>query len=250
MKRNRCLVLLLLPLLMVGCKGEKRMSQYKEVYQERPAVIYIAPLCDRSERHPLRTADDSIYNASLNTAVKQLYLTASDPLVYKGYYLLGPLASAQIAATETRTGNQLRTENIQDYHTDLGVDAILFITVHSWSNTVNTWTVEVEYALRSTHTGMEIMHTFVKGTKQLHTDFKGNLKPLGSDQVFADQYGCDIETAQRCRLVEILNQFVLADLPSGSRVREIAVQKYIISHPEYINLHISPDGSVEILKER
>ena len=121
--------LFLLPLvLLTGCKGQKKLTQYSELYQENPAVIYIAPLNDRSERHPMRTADDSVYNASLNVATKQLYLTASDPLVHNGYYVLGPLASAQLAATESRTGNQLRTENIQDYHTNLGIDAILFIT--------------------------------------------------------------------------------------------------------------------------
>ena len=108
----------------------------------------------------------------------------------------------------------------------------------------------MEYALRSTHTGVEVMHAFVKATKQLSADFKGNLIPLGEDKAFADEYGCDIETAQRCRLVEIVNQYVLADLPSGRRVRDNAVERHIISHPEYINLNITPDGSVEMLKDR
>ncbi|MBR4773105.1 MAG: hypothetical protein IK010_01590 [Bacteroidales bacterium] len=241
--------LLLLPLvLLTGCKGQKKLTQYSELYQESPAVIYIAPLNDRSERHPMRTADDSVYNASLNVATKQLYLTASDPLVHNGYYVLGPLASAQLAATESRTGNQLRTENIQDYHTNLGIDAILFITLHRWENTSNSWTAEVEYALRSTQTGSEIMHVYVRASKQLPTDLKGNPKPLGDDLDFAEKYGCDLETAQRCRLVEILNQYILKDLPSGKRSRGSSVERYVPSHPDYINLNINPNGSVEILK--
>jgi len=242
-------LLLLLPLLMVvGCKGPKKMTQYNEVYKERPSTIYIAPISDRSERHPMRTLDDSLYNASLNTATKQLFLTASDPLVFNGYYVLGPLASAQLAATETRTGKQLRNDNINDYYTELGIDAVLFITLYSWSETSSSWSADIEYVLRSTRTGNEVMHVFVKASKQLPTDFKGNPKPLGADLDFAAKYGCDLETAQRCRLVEIVNQFVLRDLPSGSRSRGNAVERYVVSHPEYFNLNINPSGGVELLK--
>ena len=241
--------ILFLPLLLAGCNGEKKMAQYSEVYQERPATIYIAPIVDHSERRAVRFVEDSAYNASVNIATKQLFLTASDPLVYNGYYVLGPLASAQLAATEKRTVKQLRNENINDYYSDLGIDAILFLTVNSWSSTHNSWTIEVEYTLRSTHTGSEVMHTVVKATKMLHTDFKGKPKPLGVDLDFAEKFGCDLETAQRCRLVELLNRFVLKDLPSGSRARPISIERYVPTHAEYFNMQINPDGSVMIVPD-
>lgn len=238
----------LLPLLFVSCKSSKKLDHYSEIYQERPATIYVAPLNDLSMRRSVRTTEDSVFNASLNTAAKQLYLTASDPLTFKGYYVPGPLASAQLAATESRTGKQLRNENINDYYTDLGIDAILFITVKEWHQTSAEWSVEAEYVLRSTHTGSEIMHVSVKAAKQLSTDFKGNPKPLREDIAFAKQYGCDLETAQRCRLVQIMNQYVLKDLPSGSRAREISIERYTASHPQYFDLVIKADGSVKMLK--
>lgn len=235
-------------LLLTACKSGRKLDQYSDIYKERPSVVYVAPLNDLSTRYAVRTTEDSVYNRSLNIAAKQLFLTASDPLVYNGYYVPGPLASAQLAATEGRTGKQLRNEDITDYYTDLGVDAILFITLHSWKHTSNSWTVEVEYVLRSAHSNNELMHVSVNAMKTLPTDFKGNPLPLTEDVAFSDKYGCDLETAQRCRLVEVLNQYVLKDLPSGRRCREHKTERYIRSHPEYFNLKIHPDGSVEMFK--
>lgn len=231
---------------LAACSGQKRIEQYKDVYSERPATIYVAPVDDRTQHKAVRETKDSVYNASISIAAKQLYLTAADPLTDMGYYVLGPLASAQIAATETRSGKQLRNENINDYATDLGVDAILFIDLISWKQTSNSWTAEIEYTLRSTHTGSELMHVLVNSTKFLHTDHKGNPKPLSDDLRFAERYGCDMETAQRCRLVEITNQYVLRDLPSGERARSYDAERYVQSHPEFFYLRIQRDGSVEL----
>ena len=245
---KRLLMVLAVTLLMVACSSEKKMDQYSDIYRERPSVVYVAPLNDLTPRRALRTTEDSLYNLSLNIAAKQLFLTASDPLVYHGYYVPGPLASAQIAATEWRTGKQLRNENIEDYYTDLGIDAVLFLTINGWTTTSNSWTVEVEYVLRSTASGNELMHVLVTARKTLPTDFKGNPLLLKEDKKFAEDYGCDLETAQRCRLVETLNQYVLKDLPAGKRAREHRTERYIPSHPEYFNLQIHTDGSVELKK--
>ena len=108
MKTKTAILMLLAVAFMASCKSEKKLEHYSEIYNERPSVIYVAPLNDLSLRHALRTTEDSLLNLSLNIASKQLFLTASDPLVYNGYYVPGPLASAQIAATEWRTGKQLR----------------------------------------------------------------------------------------------------------------------------------------------
>ena len=251
MKRTHIILLIVLPLaLLAGCKGEKRITKYTELYSERPSTIYVVPVNDVSPRRAVRETADSVYNASLNVAARQLYLTASDPLTSHGYYTMGPLASAQLAATETRSGKQLRNENINDLYTDLGIDAVLFIDLLSWSNTSNTWSVEAEYVMRSTHTGVEVLHVHVNATKILHTDFKGNPKPLREDLEFAEKYGCDLETAQRCRLVEIMNQYVLRDIPSGKRARQRDAEQYVNSHPEYFKLRIHRDGSVEMLNDQ
>lgn len=246
--KRMTLALALAATLLAACGGQKRLEHYSEVYSERPATIYVAPVNDCSQHKAVRETKDSVYNASITIAAKQLYLTAADPLTDMGYYVLGPLASAQIAATETRSGKQMRNDNINDYHTVLGIDAVLFIDLVKWSSTSSSWTAEIEYTLRSTHTGSELMHVRVNSTKFLHTDHRGNPKPLSDDLRFAERYGCDLETAQRCRLVEITNQYVLRDLPSGERARSYDAERYVQSHPEFFYLRIQRDGSVELFR--
>ena len=246
--RNSVLIVFSFYLLasFTACESTKKMEQYSDIYQECPGTIYVAPVNDLSQRRAVRETVDSVYNASLNIAAKQLYLTAADPMTAAGYYVLGPLASAQIAATERRTVKQMRNENISDYKTELGIDAVLFLDLIEWSHTNDSWTAVVEYILRSTHSGTELMHVHVNATKFLPTDHKGNPKPLVDDLEFSKRYGCDLETAQRCRLMEILNQYVLRDLPMGSRARVHSTERYIPSHPDYFYLRIQRDGSVEL----
>lgn len=246
--RNLSAVLMAVALLS-ACKGTKRIEHYGEIYGQKPQTVLIVPVSDLSMRKAVREEADSLYNVSLNKASIQLYLTASDPLVNNGYYVLGPLASSQLMATDKRTGKQLRNESVNDFAGELGVDALLFIDIHEWSHTSNSWTVKVEYVMRSTHTNSEILHVHVNATKVLPTDFKGNPKPLSDDIDFANRYGCDLETAQRCRLVELLNQYVLKDLPPGNLVRSHTSERYLKPHPEYFNLRIRKDGSVEQLKD-
>ena len=244
---KRMLWMLLPLMLLVSCKGEKKMVQYESIYREQPTTIYIAPVDDRSERVAMRSYDDSAYNASLGVAAKQLYLTASAPLVRKGYYVLGPIASAQLAATEQRTLKQLRNDPITDLQTELGIDAVLFITIQKWTHKQNSWSATIDYTLRSTRTGTEVMHTVVQASKTVNTNFKGLPVALPEDDAFMRAYHCDFQTAQRCRLVEVLNQYVLGDMPFGSRWRADNIERHVSTHPEYFDFRINTDGSVMVV---
>lgn len=241
-------IAVLAAIVFSACKGEKKMTQYSELYQQTPMTIYVAPLNDMAMRRAVRERTDSAYNASLGIAAQQFYLTAASLLTYRGYNVPGPLASAQLAATETRTGRQLRNENINDLYTGLGIDAVLFIDILSWKQTSCSWTVEAEYMLRSTHTNSELLHTHVTATKILPTDNKGNPMPFKDELDFQRSLDLDIATAQRCRMAEILNQYVLKDLPAGNRARRRGGERYDMSHPEYFTLRINRDGTVEMMQ--
>lgn len=233
--------------VFAGCKSSKKNAFYDNIYKEKTSTIYVAPLSDIAERNAERELNDKSHNASLDIAAKHMYLTAATPLVNSGYYVIGPMASAQIAATETRTRRQLQNGSIADLNERYGIDAILLTTIHRWRETTCEWTVYAEYQLRSTKSGEELMHVWVRATKLLPTDHKGVPQPLKADIDFAEAWDCDLATAQRCRLVEVLNQFILNDLPLGNRSRQYAEDRYIASRStEYVNLLIDRDGSVEM----
>ncbi len=46
-----------------------------------------------------------------------------------------------------------------------------------------------------------------------------------------------------------MNKYVLKDLPAGKRARKHEAEQYAKPHPEYFNLRIHRDGSVEQLKD-
>ncbi|MBR1850977.1 MAG: hypothetical protein IJ789_06350 [Bacteroidales bacterium] len=241
------LIAIVAALVVVGCKSSKKATYYGDIYKEEPLTIYVAPLSDLSPRNAERELNDKNYNASLNIAAKYLYLSASTPLVNSGYYAIGPLATAQLAPSEPFTRKQLQQENIGRLADDLGADAVLLITIHNWREKSCEWTVFAEYQLRSTKTSEDLMHVWVRATKLLPTDHRGNPLPLKPDIEFADQWDCDLATAQRCKLGETLNQFILNDLPLGSRRRQHNSDRYIASRStEYVSLLVDRDGSVEM----
>ncbi|MBR1798428.1 MAG: hypothetical protein IJ761_00820 [Bacteroidales bacterium] len=236
-----------LTLLIISCQGEKKVSRYESWYKEKPEVIYVAPVCDLSQRKVVRGDDDSIYNASLNLAAKHMYLSSFSPIITNGYYTLGALASAQFALAHPKTTKQLHNSSMEEYR-NLGIDAVLLITIHNWSQSSDQWNIYVEYVLRSTHNNTELMHVWVKGAKQLSTNYKGIPIPLKKDIKFAENANCDTETAIRCSLVETLNKYVLNDIPRGALARSREKEPYTTAHPDYFQMMIRKDGTVEMLQ--
>ena len=84
MKRRIVILAVVVASLAMACTGQKKLEQYSDLYNERPATIYVAPIDDQSKHRAVRETKDSVYNASLEVAAKQLYLTAADPLTAAG----------------------------------------------------------------------------------------------------------------------------------------------------------------------
>ncbi|MDY5968897.1 MAG: hypothetical protein SPJ13_02620, partial [Bacteroidales bacterium] len=176
------------------------------------------------------------------------YETMSAPLVAKGYYVIGPVASEQIAANETRTAKQLIYGDLKSYSTLYGIDAVLVTTIHNWVEENGKWTVYLEYLLRSTKTGADMMHQWVKAVKQVPLDLKKDPVIMKEDKDYASVMKFDNGTAQRCFLVEKVNDYVLRNMPTSSTRRQFEEDLYKKSNNMYVQYTWNEEGNSDVRK--
>lgn len=234
-------------LTLSGCKSEKKINSYSDIYNERPVTIYIAPVYDKAERKVEKYPSDIEYNNEINSAKAQLYATMQSPLVNKGYYVIGPVASNQIASATNLTPKQLRNGDIKFFNDEYGIDAVLFVTLHSWKDENGKKTAFLEYQLRSTKSNTDLLHTWVMATKQVSTNLKGDPIKLKNDERYAKKMDMDNGAAQRCFIVEKVNDYVLRNLPTSSQRRQFEKDLYRPANPNYIK-YMWVDGGANVEK--
>ena len=245
MMKQKYVIIAIAILLLGACKGEKKITSYSDIYNERPTTIYIAPVNDKAQRKVEKYPSDIAYNNELNSAKAYLFQTMPNALVNKGYYVIGPVASAEIAEATALTPKQLRNDDLKSFGEDYGVDAVLVVTLHNWKDENGKKIAFLEYQLRSTKSNVDLMHIWVMATKQVSTNLKGDPIKLKNDTRFAKQFDMDKGTAQRCFLVEKVNDYVLRNLPTSSQRRQFEKDLYRTANPQYIS-YTWLDGGAEV----
>lgn len=239
------IIIAAIAVVMLGaCKSEKKINSYSDIYSERPTTIYIAPINDKTERRVEKYPKDAEYNNEINSAKAYLYQTMPVPLTKKGYYVIGPVASAEIAQAIPMTPKQLRNGDLKSFGTDYGVDAVLVVTLHNWKDENGKKIAYLEYQMRSTKSNVDLMHTWVLATKQVSTNLKGDPIRLKNDTRFAKALDVDNGTAQRCYLVEKVNDYVLRNLPISSQRRQFEKDLYRVANPQYIKYTWLDGGAI------
>lgn len=241
---------LIMPLAFQGCKAVKKAVSYEDVYKEQPVTVYVAPFKDNTALELVRTSREKAYNDELRAAALYMRQTIAEPLLTQGYYVLTPLASEVIAMQDSAASyKDLMNGDIKRYSTLYGVDAILLVQLHKWAKPeVNELVVYVEYTLRSTKTGVELMHTWVKGTKMQPVGVKGEPMLLASDRTFMQTMGMDEESeelAMRCILLEQMSDFVLRNLPTSRELRQYKRDQYTPAFPAYYGFVYDINGEIE-----
>ena len=237
--------IVVLAFVATGCSGEKKINAYSDIYSERPVTIYIAPVNDKAERKVEKYPSDIEYNNELNTAKAYLRQTMPNALEKKGYYIIGPVASAEIAQSIGMTAKQLRNGDMKSLNEEWGIDAVLVVTLHKWKDDNGKKTAFLEYQLRSTRSNVDLLHTWVKATKEVSTNLKGDPIKLKNDTKFAKRFDMDNGSAQRSFLMEKVNDYVLRNLPISSQRRQFEKDQYKTANPSYISYRWF-DGGAEV----
>ena len=123
---------------------------------------------------------------------------------------------------------------------------MLLTAIHKWQQPeINEIVVYTEYTLRSTKSGVELMHVWVRGDKMQPVDVKGDPVELSTDQAFIDRSGMGSKLAHRCILLEQMSDFALRNLPTSISRWHFQHDRYISSNPVFYSFTINPDGSIE-----
>lgn len=248
MKRPFLYSLVIIAILMglSACKSERNIATYEDLYKEQPVSILLVPVQDNAKRVLPKTSQDEVLNDELTATAHYMRQTLTVPLVSQGYYTIAPLASDIIVQQIGKTFRQLSLESLTDLHSLYGIDAVLLVSIHKWKQPeVNEIVVFAEYTLRSTKSGLELMHTWVRGNKIQPVDAKGEPVELTTDIDFMQQNKVDSRLAHRCLLLQQMSDFVLRSLPTSVSRWHFKHDRFIPSNPAYYNLTINPDGSIE-----
>lgn len=248
MNKIHIALFVLATLTISGCKSEKKISYYEDIYSEQPTTVYVAPIVDKTERKEEKYPSDIEYNNALNTARAYLYQTSTAPLQRKGYYVVGTIATKHISEQMAKSDKDLKNGSMTEFKEKYGIDAVLIVTIHRWKEENGKWICCLEYQLRSTKSNVDLMHTWVLATKEVPTNLKSDPVTMKRDIYFANQYGFDNQTAQRCFLVEKVNDYVLRDLPISNTLRQFEKDLYRTSNPSYLKYTWGADGGAEVNK--
>ncbi|MCQ2295347.1 MAG: hypothetical protein MJZ67_06805 [Bacteroidales bacterium] len=233
-------------LLTISCKGEQKIATYEDLYKEQTITILVAPVQDNTKRPPVKTTQDQVLNDELTLAAHYLRQSCGAPLVSRGYYVIPTLASDIILAQKPCTYRQLSLDNIQYLSADYGIDAVLLVAIHKWEKPeVNEVVSYVEYTLRSTKSGLELMHCWIRGDKMQPVNEKGEPIELATDNEFISRTQIESRLAHRCILLEQMSDFALRNVPTASSRWMYQKDSKYIANPAFYGFVINPDGSIE-----
>ena len=232
--------------LLASCKSEKKATAYSDLYNEKPVTILIAPVQDNAKRMLEKNTQDRVFNEELTAAAHYLRQTLAAPLASQGYYTIAPLASDIILQKTGLDYRQLMMGNMASLNSAYGIDAVLLVAIHKWQQPeINEVVVYTEYTLRSTKSGLELMHTWVRGDKIQPVDIKGEPIELSTDVDFIVRNQLNIPLAHKCILLQQMSDFALRNLPTSVSQWHFQHDRYITSNPVFYNFIIYPDGSIE-----
>ncbi|MBR1516999.1 MAG: hypothetical protein IJ620_02495 [Bacteroidales bacterium] len=233
-------------LLLAACAGEKKCVRYAALYEEAPQKVYIAPLFDLTTR---KSDADSAMKANYlcRDSVSHFFnSTLPIGLSQRGYFVIPSDSILLPGITSARRLKALQTADLSYHCVRHDADAVLIVSLLTWKEHRTEPTLFVEYQLRSTRSGRDLMHTWVKISRTVDTTYKGELIPLLDEVALSDRLHVDVECAMRCLMVQQANLFVMQDLPFTSKSYHFRKDLYLPATKQYFNATINNEGALEV----
>ncbi|MDR2058051.1 MAG: DUF799 domain-containing protein [Dysgonamonadaceae bacterium] len=204
MKLIKYLSLPFLAFVVVACGSPALTKQqtYPNIYSERPLAIAVMP---------------PINNTNNVEAKEFLYVTLSQPLCEKGYYVLPSFLTMEMFKSESAYDAELFINAPVDrFGSILGADAVLFTIINKWEKMAlsSNIYVEIEYRLKSTHTNEILFER--KGN--ITYDASVNTSGGGLFGALVNMAASAIKTAltDHIKVARVCNTYTLSDIPAGT----------------------------------
>jgi hypothetical protein len=194
-----------LALFFIACGPTNTLTKqqtYPNIYSERPLSIAVMP--------PI--------NHTNNVEAKEfLYLTLSQPLCERGYYVLPPFLCMEMYKSESAYDAELFIHSpLNHFGEILGADAILFTTINKWEKMAlsSNIYIEIEYLLKSTHTNEILFER--KGN--ITYDASVNAGGGGVLGALVNMAASALSTAltDHIKVARVCNSYTLSDIPAGN----------------------------------
>ena len=140
----------------------------------------------------------------------------------------------------------MRNASLNQFATKDSIDAFINTTILRWKEENGKWIVFLEYQMRSTKTNTDLMHKWVKAVKEVPTNLKGDPYILKQDKDYAKSMNFDNGTAQRCFLVEMVNDYVMRNIPISSTRRQFEDDQYKSATQTYILYTWNEEGKADV----
>jgi hypothetical protein len=204
MKLIKCLSLPVLAIFAASCASPALTKQqaYPNIYSERPLAIAVMP---------------PINNTNNVEAKEFLYMTLSQPLCERGYYVLPSFLTMEMFKNESAYDAELFINTPVDrFGTVLGADAVLFTIINKWEKMAlsSNIYVEIEYRLKSTHTN----ETLFERKGNITYDASVNSSGSGLLGALVNMAASAINTAMtdHIKVARVCNTYALSDIPAGT----------------------------------
>jgi hypothetical protein len=162
-------------LILGGCASAPQKANFTQFRTENPHSILVVPAV----------------NKSVDVNAPDYFLaTISEPLAERGYYVFPVnMVRSVLADDGLNDANLVHSGDPRRLGELFGADAIMYIAIEKWEAKYivlsTTVTVELNYTLKSSHTGAELWHNHQVVTYQPQASSGGGVAGLIADAISA-----------------------------------------------------------------
>jgi hypothetical protein len=166
---------LVILLILSGCKTAPPRADFTQLRTENPHSILVVPAI----------------NKSVDVNAPDYFLaTISEPLAERGYYVFPVNMVRSVMADDgLNDANLVRSGDPKRLGELFGADAIMYISIDKWDAKYvvlsTTVTVELDYTLKSSHTGAQLWHNHEVMKYSPQASSGGGIAALVADAVSA-----------------------------------------------------------------